>query len=59
MCQRLMQDTNSDFYEGIRAVLVDRDGAPKWDPAALGDVTPAKVQSYFERLPEEEELRFD
>ena len=51
MCQRLMQDTNSDFYEGIRAVLVDRDGAPKWDPAALGDVTPAKVQSYFERLP--------
>ena len=25
MCQRLMQDKNSDFYEGIRAVLVDRD----------------------------------
>ena len=59
MCQRLMQDKKSDFYEGIRAVLVDRDGAPRWDPAALGDVTPAKVQSYFDRLPEEEELRFD
>ena len=59
MCQRLMQDKNSDFYEGIRAVLVDRDGAPQWDPAALGDVTPEMVQSYFEPLPAAEELSFD
>ena len=36
-----------DFYEGVRAALIDKDGAPRWQPARLEDVTPAMVDDYF------------
>ena len=39
-----------DFYEGARAVLIDKDGAPKWSPARLADVTPAMVDAYFQPI---------
>ena len=41
-----------DFYEGIRAVLVDKDHDPKWNPARIEDVDPAKVAACFEPLGE-------
>ncbi len=41
-----------DFYEGIRAVLVDKDHAPTWRPAALADVDSALVESHFKSLGE-------
>jgi enoyl-CoA hydratase len=41
-----------DFYEGIRAVLVDKDHAPKWQPATLAEVTDEMVESYFRPLGE-------
>ena len=37
----------SDFYEGIRAALVDKDGEPKWNPSRLEDVTSGMVDNYF------------
>ncbi len=40
----------SDFYEGIRAALVDKDRAPKWNPSKLEDVTDDIVSSYFDGL---------
>ena len=46
-----------DFYEGVRSVLVDKDNAPKWNPAELRDVGRANVAAYFEPLPPEQELR--
>lgn len=40
-----------DFYEGIRAVLVDRGSTPRWRPDRLEDVDQAAVEAYFAPLP--------
>lgn len=37
-----------DLYEGIRAVLVDKDQNPKWNPANLSDVRDEIINVYFE-----------
>ena len=47
-----------DFYEGVRAVIVDKDHAPKWQPATLEAVTDAYIESYFAPLPDGD-LKFD
>lgn len=39
--------TTHDLAEGIRAQLVDKDRTPRWQPAALADVTRADVDAYF------------
>jgi enoyl-CoA hydratase len=45
-----------DFYEGVRATIIDKDGAPKWQPAELAGVTDADVDAYFAPLDKELEL---
>ena len=37
-----------DFYEGVRALLVDKDKSPHWQPNTLSSVTRANVADYFE-----------
>jgi 3-hydroxyisobutyryl-CoA hydrolase len=37
----------ADFYEGVRAVLVDKDHSPKWNPATLEEVTDEMVEEFF------------
>lgn len=55
MTQHVME--GHDFFEGIRAALVDKDQRPRWRHASLAAVTAAEVESYFASLGERE-LRF-
>ncbi|HBA39636.1 MAG TPA: hypothetical protein DCZ05_07815 [Deltaproteobacteria bacterium] len=42
---------SSDFYEGVRARLLDRDNRPRWNPPSLGEVKSAEVEKCFTRRP--------
>jgi enoyl-CoA hydratase len=43
-----------DFREGVRALLIDKTGAPQWDPATPEDVTDEMLDVLFAPLPESE-----
>lgn len=45
--------TGHDFFEGTRAVVIDKDMAPRWNPATLKAVSSAEVEAYFASLDEE------
>ncbi|KPF73289.1 hypothetical protein IP88_09475 [alpha proteobacterium AAP81b] len=47
-----------DFFEGVRAQLLDKDRNPKWSPATLEAVTDADVARHFE-APESGDLTFE
>ena len=36
-----------DFIEGIRALIIEKDNAPKWNPPSLAEVSPASVERFF------------
>lgn len=36
-----------DFFEGVRAKIIEKDNAPRWRPARVEDVTDAMVDRYF------------
>jgi len=40
----------ADFYEGVRAVIIDKDNRPRWRPGTLGEVGPAEVERYLAPL---------
>ena len=48
VCQR------PDFAEGVRALLVDRDNRPKWNPATAEGVTEHMIDTIFGPLLDEE-----
>jgi enoyl-CoA hydratase len=41
---------SADFREGVRAVLIDKDGAPRWKPDRLADVKEPDIADYFASL---------
>jgi len=47
-----------DFYEGVRAQIIDKDRDPKWKPSDLERVGDAEIEQYFAPLDESRELTF-
>lgn len=45
LVQHFMQ--GFDFYEGVRALLVDKDKAPQWHPKTLAEVSLEQIVTYF------------
>ena len=43
-----------DFHEGVRAVLIDKDNQPRWQPASLEEVERAVIDHHFASLGERE-----
>jgi enoyl-CoA hydratase/carnithine racemase len=38
---------HGDVFEGVRALLVDKDNAPRWNPATLAEVGRDRVEAFF------------
>ena len=49
--------TRHDFIEGVRAVIIDKDNAPKWNPATPAEMTDAMLDEIFAPLPDNEEWK--
>ena len=47
-CFHLRPGTASETVEGIRALVIDKDNAPRWNPSAIEDVDMAVVQAFFQ-----------
>ncbi|KAL3738921.1 hypothetical protein ACJRO7_020323 [Eucalyptus globulus] len=50
--QGISKQISHDFCEGVRARVVDKDLAPKWDPPGLDKVSEDMVDQYFSPLSE-------
>ena len=46
-----------EFLEGIRATIIDKDGAPRWQPASMEAIRPSDIDGYFAPL-DTDELTF-
>ena len=46
-----------DFREGVRALLIDKDNKPGWNPSNPASIGDRDVAAFFEPLPVEEEWR--
>jgi enoyl-CoA hydratase len=46
-----------DFIEGVRALITDKDNAPKWDPVTPQQVTDKMLSAIFKPLPQDEEWK--
>lgn len=48
MCSHVLRkDVSKDFFEGCRAILIDKDKNPKWEPSRLDLMTEEMVDLYF------------
>ncbi|XP_056863061.1 3-hydroxyisobutyryl-CoA hydrolase 1 isoform X1 [Raphanus sativus] len=47
-------EISKDLLEGCRAILIDKDRNPKWEPKRLEDMKDSMVEQYFKRVEEED-----
>ena len=56
MVNKVMND--HDFYEGVRALIIDKDNKPSWSPKSIEDVEDGFLDEFFHSLTENE-LKFN
>lgn len=49
-CFQLRKGRESETIEGVRALVVDKDHAPRWRPATVAEVDAQQVESFFEAV---------
>lgn len=49
-CFQLRSGAASETVEGVRALVVDKDHQPRWNPSEVESVTPAMVEAFFEAV---------
>ncbi|KAG2611781.1 hypothetical protein PVAP13_4KG111460 [Panicum virgatum] len=54
VCHVLCGDFSRDFFEGSRAILVDKDRNPKWKPSRLEQVHDEAVDQYFSKIDDQQ-----
>ena len=52
MVSKVMSD--HDFYEGVRAIIIDKDNNPRWSPSSIREVTEENIDKFFMNLKEKE-----
>ncbi|MCI0465522.1 MAG: enoyl-CoA hydratase/isomerase family protein [Beijerinckiaceae bacterium] len=41
---------HNDYYEGVRAVIIDKDNQPRWNPASIESMEPTGIEAFFAPL---------
>jgi enoyl-CoA hydratase len=54
LCLHLFED--GEFVEGVRALLVDKDKKPRWNPPSLAEINDSMIEALFAPLPVDQEL---
>ena len=55
MVNKVMND--HDFYEGVRALIIDKDNEPYWKPSSISEVEENFVDKFFSSL--DDDLKFN
>jgi len=55
----IMVHAPDDFKEGVRALIIEKDLKPKWNPKVLHDIKEEDLDKIFAPIPAEFELKFD
>ncbi|KAG8363506.1 hypothetical protein BUALT_Bualt19G0029400 [Buddleja alternifolia] len=54
ICHVMQGEINKDFIEGCRAILLDKDRNPKWEPSKVELISEEMVDCYFSKINEDE-----
>ena len=49
----------TDFSEGVRAQVIDKDKSPRWQPSELADISNESLDAIFSPMPKGEGLNRD
>ncbi|KAB2016644.1 hypothetical protein ES319_D08G108400v1 [Gossypium barbadense] len=54
VCHVMRGEFSKDFFEGCRAILLDKDKNPKWEPSKLEHIADTTIDRYFSKVKDED-----